>query len=239
MLGEQRCTAQRADGDHRRQVDPLRDCSGGGEGGERLDAVVQQPVEDRQRGERSGVCTTGPLDEKSPVATGCRRGKTDSDPHRATIGRMRSRAWLAVVALAALAAACSDDAGGYCEQLAEATDTLTGADPLSLDDDGLARLQGTAAELYDTAPGLVVDDWRVVVASYDEFERTLRDAGLTAHDLVILQASDPESVDPELVQKFGRVSADLGEILADDELARAADAIADHATTECDVDMTP
>jgi hypothetical protein len=152
---------------------------------------------------------------------------------------MRSLRWLPPLALTMLAVTCSGENASYCERLADATDTLSGADPLSLDDDGLARLQRTVKELYDTAPGLVVDDWRVVVASYDELESTLRDAGLTPHDLVIIQASDPDSVDQELLQKFGLVAGELRDIMSDDELERAADAIAEHADAECKVDMTP
>ncbi len=152
---------------------------------------------------------------------------------------MRSLRWLAPLALTMLAVACSGDDASYCARLADATDTLTGADPLSLDDEGLARLQRTAKELYDTAPGLVVDDWRVVVASYDELESTLHGAGLTPHDLVIIQASDPGSVDPELLEKFGSVAGELRDIMSDDELERAADAIAEHADAECQIDMTP
>ena len=65
----------------RGQPHPLGDRGRGGQRGERLDAVVDQPVEHAERGERPGVGASRPLDEQR--ARGARNGvgKPDADPH--------------------------------------------------------------------------------------------------------------------------------------------------------------
>jgi hypothetical protein len=151
---------------------------------------------------------------------------------------MRSLAGLALAVLVTVAAGCSGGGAGYCELLADATETLTTADPAAMDQAALDGLRATATELEEAAPGMVVDDWRVVVASYTSLDTTLREAGLSADDLVRIQR-DGSTTDRELLEKFGEVSPKLDEIMSSNELLIAGDAIAEHAGTECDVDMTP
>ena len=81
LLGEQRGRPQRADRDHRREPHPLGDGGRRGERGERLDAVVGEPVEHGQARERPGVGAPRPLEHQAPVGAGSRVGKPDADVH--------------------------------------------------------------------------------------------------------------------------------------------------------------
>lgn len=128
----------------------------------------------------------------------------------------------------------ADGGGDYCGDLKKASasiEAVTGGD--------LGSFEETTQRIHtlrDEAPDAVADDWKLVSDAIDKVVAALKKAGIDEDDLAKLQNGDaslPPDVDMEALSEA------MTEIqgMASDELTAAGESIADHAKSECDVDL--
>ncbi len=127
----------------------------------------------------------------------------------------------------------TDDAAAYCDDLASAEEQFA-----SFDQGDAAQFEeaiATFRELGAQAPEEVSGDWQTLLGAFDDLEATLNDAGIELGDLEGLsQGEVPEGVDPQELQKLGPQIESLGS----PEVEEAGNAIEEHASSECDVDLS-
>lgn len=147
------------------------------------------------------------------------------------------KAPLALVAAALLGVTLSACGGGesgsaYCGDLksaASAFDDIDGGD--------VTRLDGafdTFHQLAEEAPDDIKDDWKVVDDAISGVETALGDAGLKFSDLPQIQAGElPDGADATKLQGLSSSFT----ALSDEKFAEASQAIDDHATDVCELEL--
>ena len=167
-------------------------------------------------------------------------GGTSVVPRRERgLNMLRSLALAAAAVLLGVLAGCgggdsateANSTQDYCEGLRNAKKefrALEGGDPSKVNlDDAFSRLQ----DLADQAPPAVADEWAALDGSISGMEKALEDAGLGFDDL-----TDPKSLrdlDPQKMKELGRKAQQFG----GRQFEKASQAIAEHARTECNINL--
>lgn len=150
----------------------------------------------------------------------------------------RSRILMATAALSVsfLVGGCGGGTDAYCEDLRSAEEQFSAFDEGTPDAQEFEDAIATFRSLGEEAPDEVAGDWETFLAAFDDLEAALNDAGIEFGDLADIQNGGelPDGVDPQALQDLGAEIESLG----GDEIEQASDAIEEHASSECDVDLS-
>ncbi|VXC54716.1 conserved exported hypothetical protein [Nocardioides sp. AX2bis] len=149
----------------------------------------------------------------------------------------RSRILMATTALSMsfLVGGCGGGTDAYCEDLRSAEEQFTAFDEGTPDAQQFEDAISTFRSLGEEAPDEVAQEWEVFLGAFDDLEKALEDAGIEFGDLADIQAGElPEGLDEQALQDLGTEIESLG----GDEIEQASDAIEEHASSECDVDLS-
>lgn len=134
-----------------------------------------------------------------------------------------------------LVGGCGGGTDAYCEDLRSAEEQFTAFDEGTPDAEQFEDAISTFRSLGEEAPDEVGEEWEVFLGAFDDLETALEDAGIEFGDLAAIQGGElPEGVDPQALQDLGAEIESLG----GDEIEQASDAIEEHASSECDVDLS-
>ncbi|GHJ61263.1 hypothetical protein NOK12_37810 [Nocardioides sp. OK12] len=132
----------------------------------------------------------------------------------------------------ALGACSGGDVEAYCEELAGSRDQFEAID--SGEAGSFAELIDVFERLGDAAPDEVSEQWATLNEGTAELEDRLDEAGLSVEDLDAMVSGDAEAdMDLEKLEEVGAALEGFG----GEEFETAADEIAEHAKTECDIDL--
>ncbi len=149
----------------------------------------------------------------------------------------RSRILVATTALSMsfLVGGCGGGTEAYCEDLRAAEDQFAAFDGATPDADQFEDAIASFRTLGEEAPEEVAQDWEVFLGAFDDLESALDDAGIAFSDLAGIQEGElPEGVDQEALAELGAEIESLGGA----EVEEAGTAIEEHASSECDVDLS-
>lgn len=135
----------------------------------------------------------------------------------------------------------SDDASpeasgdsSYCQELEKAQDSLSNLGGATAQPEQLEEAITTFEGLAESAPADVSSDWNTISSAFSGVQDALDQAGIEISDLANLQSGQlPEGVTQQDLQPV--ITAVQG--LQAPENAEAAQAISEHAKSECDIDL--
>lgn len=145
----------------------------------------------------------------------------------------KALAFAGVLLVAGSLTACGGDGSEeYCKDLKAASTQFKSLN--SGDVEAIDKAFKTFHQLADEAPSDIEDEWKTYDGAIKGLEDALKAAKLTLADLPTLRTDNlPEGVDEaklkDLVEAVGQ--------LREPEFTAASDAITDHATDECKVDL--
>ncbi len=133
-----------------------------------------------------------------------------------------------------LVGGCGGGTEAYCEDLRSAEDQFA-----SFEEGDAAQFEeaiSTFQTLGEEAPDEVASEWETLTGAFGDFEAAVNGAGLELSELEGLATGEvPEGVDPQQLQED---LAPVIENLDSQEVTDAGDAIEEHASSECDVDLS-
>ncbi|MFT4299480.1 MAG: hypothetical protein QM597_07595 [Aeromicrobium sp.] len=127
-----------------------------------------------------------------------------------------------------------DAAPSYCDLLEDAEAQFEEFDEGDFSD--FSDILDTFESLADAAPSEIESDWETVMEGMDIFVDAVDDLGMTVEEFASMSSESdlPEGVD---ASEFAEVMADLEE-LNDAKYEDAGDAIEEHASDECGVELS-
>ncbi len=127
------------------------------------------------------------------------------------------------------------DAEAYCEDLRAAEDQFAAFDGATPDAQQFEDAIATFRTLGEESPEEIAKDWGVFLSAFDDLESALAAAGIEFGDLAAIQDGQlPEGVDQQALAELG---AEI-ETLGGPQVEKASSAIEEHASSECDVDLS-
>lgn len=134
-----------------------------------------------------------------------------------------------------LVGGCGGGTDAYCEDLGAAGDQFAAFDSEQPSAEEIEEAISTFRDLGEQAPDEVSGDWDVFLGAFDDLESALEDAGIGFGDLADIQAGElPEGLDEQALQDLTTEIQSLG----GEEIDQASQAIEEHASSECDVDLS-
>lgn len=127
------------------------------------------------------------------------------------------------------------DAEAYCEDLRAAEDQFAAFDGTTPDAQQFEDAIATFRTLGEESPEEIAKDWDVFLGAFDDLDSALADAGIEFGDLAAIQEGRlPKGVDQQALAELG---AEI-ETLGGPQVEEASTAIEEHASSECDVDLS-